>query len=229
MAQHSTTTDDQRRTGWGGAVGALPGAVLGATFGAVAKVRRTKPLHPAGRVGRGTLTITEPAPEVGVPLLQEQGTHDCLARWSRAAGLPDPLPDVEGLAIRLEEPRADLLFASTGIGAVGRFLLMPRGPRSHGSQTTLLPVASEAGALLFRMTPVDHDNHPPRRFSLSVALGGGAWRVVGRLDVAAWGPDEPTRFDPVTHQLPGTDQYPLVRFLREPSYQFARRGATPRT
>lgn len=216
------------RTGLVGALGAVPGAVLGATFGAVAKVRRTKPLHPVGRVGDATLVVTDPRPRLGVPLLAAEGTHRCFARWSRAAGLPSPLPDVEGLALRLEEPRADLLFASTGTGSVGRYLLTPRGPRSHGTQTTLLPVASAAGPLLFAVTPAG-DGEPPRRYTLSVACGSREWETVGRVEVDRWRDDEPTRFDPVTHMLPGTEQYPVVRLLREPSYLLARKAASPRT
>ena len=120
----------------------------GAVFGAAALVRRTKPLHPAGSVGEGTLEITAPQRELGVPLLADRGTHRCTVRWSRAMGLPDSLPDFEGLALRFEggdgEP-ADLLFASTGTGAVSRFLLAPRSPGSHGPQTTLLPVQRAEG------------------------------------------------------------------------------------
>ena len=229
MPQERAAIGLARPSRLGGALGALPGAVLGATFGAVAKVRRTKPLHPEGRVGEATLVVTDPLPELGVPLLEARGNHRCLVRWSRAAGLPSPLPDVEGLAVRLEEPRADLLFASTGSSSVGRFLLAPRAPGSHGTQTTLLPVASRAGALLFAVSPVDPDDEPPLRYTLSVARGTGDWQEVGHLQVDSWGPDEPTRFDPVTHQLPGTEQYSVVRMLREPSYLLARRAATPRT
>jgi hypothetical protein len=207
------------------AAGALPGAALGALFGAVAKVRRTKPLHPRGRVGEGVVDILSPVPGTGVPLLAEVGTHRCLVRWSRATGLPRPLPDIEGLAVRLEEHDADLLFAGTGTGPVGRFLLLPRAPDHHGPQSTLLPVASPAGPLLFLARPLDDGSDPPTRFALSVARGGGAWRQVGMLEVDRWGVDRPTRFDPVRHPLPGTDQYPVVRFLREPAYLLARHGA----
>src|SRR5687767_13894650 len=84
----------------GRAAGALPGAALGAVFGAAARVRRTKPLHPQGRVGSGTLDVTTPLPGLGVPLLATQGSHRCTVRWSRSMGLPRPLPDIEGLAIR---------------------------------------------------------------------------------------------------------------------------------
>ena len=216
----------------GAVVGAAPGALLAAVFGAAAVVRRTKPLHPQGHVGEATLEITSPQPELGVPLLAGTGTHRCTARWSRAMGLPDSMPDFEGLAIRFDEPRADLLFASTGTGSVSRFLLVPRQPGTHGPQTTLLPVASASGApLLFRVTPVAGTapgEEPPRGFDLAVATRGSAWSSVGRLK-ADWGPDRPLRFDPVQNQLPGTEQYPVVRFLREPAYFMARRGAAART
>lgn len=217
----------------GSIAGAAPGALLGAVFGAAALVRRTKPLHPQGRVGAATLEITEPQPDLGVPLLASRGTHRCTARWSRAMGLPSPLPDFEGLAIRLEEPTtADLLFASTGTGAFSRFLLVPRPAGKHGPQTTLLPVSSAAGAsLVFRVTPApgtDPGQEPPRRFELAVATSGSVWKPAGVLDVT-WGPDRPMRFDPVENLLPGTEQYPIVRTLREPAYFMARRGSAART
>lgn len=216
----------------GAAAGAASGAVLGAVFGAAAMVRRTKPLHPQGRVGAGTLEITSPQPDLGVPLLAAHGTHQCTVRWSRAMGLPSPLPDFEGLAVRFQDPTADLLFASTGTGAFSRFLLVPRPAGSHGAQTTLLPVCSAHGkSLVFRVTPAAGtapEGEPPRRFDLAVATSGSVWRAAAVLEVE-WGPDRPMRFDPVENLLPGTEQYPLVRRLREPAYFMARRGAAART
>jgi hypothetical protein len=164
--------------------------------------------------------------EFGVPLLAAMGSHRCTVRWSRSVGLPPPLPDIEGLAIRIEDPRADLLFSATGTGPVSRFVLLPRGPRHHGAQSTLLPVASDAGGLVFKVEPLD-DADPPARYDLAVARSGAQWRSVGSLQVQ-WGPDRPTRFDPVENILPGTAQYPLVRALREPAYLMARRGADAR-
>lgn len=214
--------------GLAAAAGAVAGALLGATFGLAALARRTKPLHPAGAVGTGVLDVTDPLPELGVPLLAEIRSHACLVRWSRATGLPAPLPDVEGFAVRFDEPRSDLLFASTGTGPLSRFLLTPRAPGAHGSQTTLLPVATQAGPLLFRVTPEAGSGDPPSHLTLSVATGRGGWTPVGQLD-CVWGPDRPVRFDPVEHPLPGTGQYPVVRVLREPAYFMARLGATART
>jgi hypothetical protein len=138
-------------------------------------------------------------------------------------GLPRPLPDIEGLAIRFEEPVADVLFASTGSGSLTRFVLLPRAPGKHGAQSTLIPVATDGGPLLLKVEPRDAAD-PPARYDLAAASGGSAWRSIGTLQVQ-WGPDRPTRFDPVENQLPGTSQYALVRALREPAYLMARRGA----
>lgn len=216
------------------AAGALPGAALAATLGAVAVLRRTKPLHPVGRVGQGVLDVTSPRPALGVPLFASQGERPCLVRWSRAMGLPRPLPDFEGLALRFEDPTSDVLLASTGTGAVGRHLLVLRRPGHHGAQSTLLPVATKAGPLLLRADPVDEPAEGadgaelPTRFDVALALGSSDWDHVGSLRVT-WGDDRPQRFDPVEHQLPGTEQYPVVRSLREPAYAVARLAARART
>jgi hypothetical protein len=212
------------------APGRAAGALLGAGFGLAARVRRTKPLHPAGQVGSAVLDVTSPAPELGVPLFAGSGRHHCLVRWSRSAGVPSPLPDVEGFALRVRDAGAgrvaDLLFASTGEGAVTRYTLRLRGPRSHGPMSTLLPVAGATGSLMFLVEPLDDDD-PPRRWRLSVADAGSAWRTLATLTVT-WGSDEAVRFDPVLNLLPGTGQYPLVRALREPAYARARSGAAAR-
>lgn len=223
----TSTTERLSRRRLQSVAGAVPGALLGAVFGAAAAVRRTKPLHPKGRVGSGVLEVTSPRPGSGVPLLAATGAHPCTVRWSRSVGLPAPLPDIEGFALRLTEPAADLLFAATGTGPVGRYLLVPRVAGRHGPQGTLLPVATDAGSLLLQVTPLD-DAEPPTRWELAVAQSGGSWEPVGTIRVE-WGDDRPLRFDPVEHQLTGTWQYPVVARLREPAYAAARLGAEART
>lgn len=210
------------------AAGALPGAAVAGALGAVAAVRRTKPVHPAGRVGDADLEITAPQPEFGVPLLAEPGSHRCTVRFSRTVGLPPPLPDIEGLALRVEGSSADLLFASTGAGRLGRFAITLRPADRHGPQSTVLPVSTAGGSLLLQVTPLDQSD-PPVQWGLAVAHVGSEWRSVGVLRVA-WGPDRPVRFDPVRHVLPGTSQYRLVEVLRQPAYLLSRRVVPrPRT
>jgi hypothetical protein len=220
------SAERRRRPRLQSVAGAVPGALLGVVFGAAAVVRRTKPLHPKGRVGTGVLEVTSPRRELGVPLLATTGKHPCTVRWSRSVGLPAPLPDIEGFALRLTEPTADLLFSATGTGRLGRFLLVPRLAGRHGPQGTLLPVTTDAGSLLLKVDPLD-DAQPPTRWELAVAQAGSAWEPVGTIDVV-WGDDQPLRFDPVEHQLPGTSQYRAVARLREPAYLAARLGSEAR-
>lgn len=224
----STTEPRDARSRLLAAAGTAPGAAIGLALGALAAVRRTKPVHPAGRVGTAELEVTSPRPEFGVPVLATAGTHTCTARSSRTVGLPKSWPDIEGLALRLDDLRADLLFASTGVGRFTRFVIEARQADDHGPQTTFLPVATSSGSLLLRMTPLDQSD-PPNTWELSAAHAGSEWKPVGVLRVT-WGVDQPMRFDPVENVLPGTRQYPLVQVLREPAYLLSRRAvASPRT
>lgn len=200
------------------------GAALAAAIAPWGPIRDAKPLHPDGVLYDAQLTVTDPAPALGVPALVERGELDCLVRVSRAVGLPRRLPDVTGLALRLRPAAAegaheDLLFASTGSGRLGRWLLVLR--RRPGTLTTLLPVESPAGPAVFALEP-----HGVASYILAWAHPTGPWRPIGRLTLlgrAADVPDPTLRFDPVENQVAGLAQYDWVTRLREPAYRWARR------
>jgi hypothetical protein len=229
----------------GHAAGLAAGLGLGALFGAVAALRRGRPLHPQGVTLRASLRC-DGSGSSGVPLLDDAGACEVTVRVSRAAGLPAWLPDVYGLALRLPGPSggevADLLFASTGDSRLGRFALLVHSQLTDGPLTTLLPVRSPAGPLVLRLAAVpgaaEREVGPslrvPERLSLSYAVGTGPWVTVGEVSLAeaVEGEGDPRRHDPVVHGLPGTSQYPVVRALREPAYAAARlqqvEGGQPR-
>ena len=210
------------------------GRVLGAVFGAVAVVRRDRPLHPRGATYAARVTMHGGVAS-GVPWLDTAGTTPLQIRFSRATGLPWPWPDVHGAAVHLpadvvaQPEGADLLFASTGDSAVGRFILSARRTARGGPLTTLLPLRTPAGPTLFRLMPMDLEAtaHAPvgARYQLSYAVGRRPWTVAGEIVIGA--EEDPhvdrRRHGPVLHTLPGTDQYPVVSALREPSYRAARR------
>lgn len=224
----------------------VAGLGLGAVFGAAAVLRHGRPLHPQGVTLQVTL-LCDGSGRSGVPLLDEAGVSQGTVRVSRAMGLPPWLPDIYGVALRLPQAPgvdgdpADLLFASTGDSGLGRFTLLVHAQLADGPVTTLLPVRAPAGALVLRLVPVPGSAvrevgpalRVPERLSLSYAVGTGPWVTVGEVAVGAKveGEDDPRRHDPVLHQLPGTLQYPVVRFLREPAYAAARRQkvAAPQT
>lgn len=201
----------------------IGGKVLAAALAPLGPVRDAKPLHPDGEVRNARLEVTEPEPALGVQAFAERGSSDCLVRISRATGLPESLPDIHGLALRLrpEAPRGsreDLLFAGTGSGRVTRFVLVPRMRYEDGVLTTLLPMASRSGPVLFAARP-----HGDDRFELAWARPSGAWTALGNLVLGAPLGDPELRFDPITEPVAGLSNYAWVTRLREPAYAWARR------
>jgi hypothetical protein len=93
------------------------------TFGALARLRRDRALHPNGATQRGRAQLA-PA---GADLARELDV-EAIVRFSRGAGLPARFPDVNGLAIRLVDARGpglhrDLLLSSAGPGPLRRILM----------------------------------------------------------------------------------------------------------
>jgi hypothetical protein len=205
------------------------GDVLALATGGLAFLRSSaKPLHPSGEVRWGRLTRrgTDPLPAetTGVGWIDEPGEDKVVVRLSRAVGLPEGLPDIHGLALRIvgHDAPADVLFANTGTGRLTRFLLMAsRDPRTR-PMTTLLPYRTTTGPLLLR---VDHAGG--EAYGLSWARPSSGWHSFGTLELEQHPADDPQiSFDPVLHQLPGLSQYPVVLRLREPAYLRARRSRT---
>jgi hypothetical protein len=218
--------------------GALPaaataaGALLAAVFRAVGAARRDRALHPRGATFGAVVTTTGSGAS-GVPWLDQAASTEVTLRVSRATGLPAPLPDIHGIALRVpgqalgKDGPADLLFAGTGDSSLGRFVLAPRLRADGGPLTTLLPYRSPRGPLELRLVPHGgprHDGPVPAGFTLSYAIGSGQWRDVGEVVVGAALPEsvDRVRHDPVLNLLPGTSQYGVVSRLREPSYRAAR-------
>ena len=178
------------------ALGRGGGALLAAAFGATARIRGTRALHPVGVCGHGRLSVT-PGPPNGVVMLDDPGPHDCVLRWSRATGRQQGL-DVEGLALRVDGPgQGDVLLASTGTGVLGRHLLRVRTPHRHGPLTTLLPLQSARGPLLLALDPEAHEDEDPPSEPIP-GVGTGA-------NLAHYGPDvDLTAIDPSARMLEET-------------------------
>ncbi len=207
------------------AASVVGGQVLRAAIGAVDAVRpAAKPLHPRGAVTHGLLERSGGVVASGVAWLDEPGTDDVVARWSRAVGLPAPAPDVFGLALRVELDRGrygDLLFSTTGTGPLTRFALVPAFTPQR-PMTTLMPYRTAAGPVLLRAVPQGE-----RAVELAWAHGAGAWHPFAtlRLDEATTtAEDADVSFDPVVNPLPGLAPYDWVTRLREPAYRSARRA-----
>ena len=78
----------------------LPRTAFASALGAATAVRGARVFHPHGRTHDAVVTVTGGL-GTGSSLLDAPGRHQGVVRLSRGAGLPAPLPDVEGLALRL--------------------------------------------------------------------------------------------------------------------------------
>jgi hypothetical protein len=205
------------------ALSSLAGSALGGAARVAGAIRPTgKPLHPRGAVRHGRLYRRGTAPPVGVPFLDTVATDEVLARESRAVGLPRPLPDVHGLALRIPNPDGtvgDLLFATTGFGWLTRFLLTPTRSTYGRPMTTLLPYDTGAGPVLIGVHALAQD-----RLELLFAVGEGPWRPFAELVLSGRRSDEDVSFDAVRNTVPGLGQYAAVRRLRAPAYAAARKS-----
>jgi hypothetical protein len=220
---------EQRR---GFSLATVVGRALGGVFSLVGalRTRRRKALHPQGRVRSG-LVLRQGGASTGVPWIDEPGSDRVLLRLSRATGLPEVLPDILGLALRVPcdgGNYGDLLLASTGTGAVGRFLLRPTR-RPAGPYGSLMPYRSPTGPLLLAALPLADDG---TRFELAYSALRGAWSRFAVLEVRSdWDDalDAPLSFDPVLNEVPGLHSYGWAAQLRRFSYAASRRarGAVP--
>ena len=203
------------------------GRVLSRLTAGLAALRpAAKPLHPDGELFSAQL-VRAGSPlgsRAGVAWLDDAGSDEVLVRVSAAIGLPSPLPDISGLALRVPGPGrrpADILFASTGWDPVTRHLLVP-ALRAGQPLTTLLPYRTCGGPLVLGARP-DGD----ACFELSWAYVGRGWHRFATLTLAeSLVDDTGIAFDPVLHQVAGLAQYPWVARIRERSYATARASRT---
>ena len=206
----------------GSASAAAGGVVLGGLVRGLAAVRPArKPMHPKGVVRQGRLFRRGADPATGVPFLDDAGTVDVVVRESRAIGLPRALPDVHGLAVRVPDPdggHGDLLFSTTGLGRLSRYVLtLSRTPYAR-PMTTLLPYETVAGPVVLAARASGES-----RLELAYAIGDGDWHHFADLLLSTRKDDDPDlTFDAVLNTVPGLEQYAAVRKLREPTYRMAR-------
>ncbi|MFD3635419.1 phosphodiesterase [Streptomyces sp. NPDC058664] len=210
----------------------------------VARRRGARPaLHPHGVVLAGRLVVPDHRIRWDVPWLDRPGAYRVTARWSRAAGLPRPLPDGLGLALRVEDAdgpgRAlELLLTSSGHGRWTRHLPLPRRSATAGPYSTLLDyvVGDHRGVVAAFPVPgtarVPADpgamGAAPAGRSVAFELGVGAatgWWPLARLTLLR---EEASRsgraFDPYENCLPGFRPVDRLRTLRAAAYAGSRAG-----
>lgn len=203
--------------------GPWPARLVARAFQAAAAARQARAFHPRGACEAATFVV-----EAGSrAFARVPGERPAIVRRSRGAGLPEALPDILGLAIRLEvDPPGrpvDVLLASAGRGRWGRHTLrVHRGLGRRGWYSSIARYRVADGGpplVLGAETGVDGT------VDLYEADGGGPWRRIGRLRTSDdHRADCEVRFDPWATPPGLTIEDPFGR-LRRAAYRGSRAGA----
>ncbi len=122
-------------------------------FGLLAQGFGGRPLHPGGSAFAATLEVPgSTAPEL--ELFAEAGRRSALVRFSRGFGLPDPLPEVLSLAVKVPNaygPGRDQDFLLTASGGPPVLRHTFAAGRSHLKRTysTVIPFTAAGRRVVF--------------------------------------------------------------------------------
>ena len=196
-----------------------------ALFGALSAARGRRIFHPRGDGFVAEIEVDRPLHRYdGIPLLSERRTYEGVARLSRALGLPSPLPDLLGLAFRIELDGGpqDLLLVSSARSPGLRHLLLPsRAGFSSNTYSSILPYRIDDELRLIGAEPC-----APLEYELQVAPLGGTWEPFGRLRLrAALDPEatETLRLNP-WNTVAGLKPVGPLNGLRRSSYEGSQDG-----
>ena len=172
-----------------------------------------------------------------------------VVRFSRALGVPPPVPDFLGLAVRALDAygrgrHQDLLLASCLPGVAGMYAPWPAASFFGATFTSLLPYRGPRGRVLVGARVdgssrgradalaelVERAERRDVRIRLVVAGARGRWREIGLLEVDGRLPNEEAealRFHPLRS---GGDLRPtgVLNRLRGPAYVGSQRGRASR-
>jgi hypothetical protein len=209
-------------------------------FARLAALRGDRVFHPRGLSLSGTLRAVD---EQACPPLAGSDVP-VTARLSKGIGLPDAVPDILGLALRIPDCPGgpwDLALATTGVGTVSRFAVLPaRGWRSARYGSLMAYRFADSGPRwLFAEPDDDQPASPaledlasfaaehPLRFRLGAASFAERPRPLADLTLIAALPPgaAPPSYDPVAHCPNGVELVPRsVSRLRQPAYRGSREG-----
>lgn len=171
-------------------------------FARLARLRRARALHPRGSVAQATWTVDDTASVLGTAF--GTGSQSVVVRLSRGLGAPPPLPDVHGVAVRLD------------VGGRPVDLLLSGTTRR---MSTLLPYRSERGLVLLGLRRRSESSFELREWPVP-----GAPRTVGWLEVGEPTGDDGAPYDPYVHQHPALRPVAFLSRVREAAYDGSRRG-----
>jgi hypothetical protein len=203
-----------------GILGEAAGLSIGAVLAALAAVRRGKAVHPDGVVYDARLAITGgPTAPQAAELLSRRGEYRAIARFSRAVGLPRPIPDLLGLSLRVPDAygagrHQDFLLVTSADYPLLHHIFLPARDVQQRPYTSSLPYRAKGDLFLVGAVPqpgsprLDGRNEFDRlhaaastgrlAFDLAVAPVSGRFRTVGSVRIGVRLPSEldALRFNP---------------------------------
>ena len=199
---------------------AAVGRLSGELFKWMSRLRGAKVAHPIGAVYDAVLRVVGAS---HVPpdatLLAARAEHRAIVRFSRSLGLPPPLPDLFGIAIRLpdvhgEGRHQDFLVVTSVDAPLLHHVFIPVVDPQQASYSCSLPYRAGDARFLVGVQPVAGSPRPPGRtadekleraaatgqlrFALSIAPLGGRFAPVAELHLGGRLPDDlnAIRFNP---------------------------------
>jgi hypothetical protein len=123
-------------------------AATAGVFATLAKLRRARGVHPHGIGFGGVLTLqTGPGLDL-IPGLGAPRSVPAVLRLSRSFGLPRPLPDLLGVAVKLPDMHGpghdqDFLLVSALDGRLSKYVPLPAPRYSWRAYSSLIPYRSD--------------------------------------------------------------------------------------
>ena len=226
----------------------VPPPVAAATarlFQTLSAARGKRAFHPHGLVFEAVLTPYVHEPATGIELI-DGGERRLLVRCSRALGLPEPVPDILGFAMRFPDAygpgrHQDLLCVTSWDEPLAHHALVPATGFFARPYSSLLAYATPGGTRLVGVLPVG--SGPPlgprleqisaaasagtATFELALSTLMGRFSGVGTIRLGDQLPAEQgerLRFNPWNSGGGLRPTGPLMG-LRDPAYSGSQRGA----
>lgn len=215
-------------------------------------LRSARIFHPDGLAHRVRVTVRPPREEpgvspFGVAFLDRAGSYEGVARFSRGASVPEPLPDILGLALRIEDAHGpdrhqDLLVGSSLEVPLGRQLLVPTIGFRGTTLSSVLPyrlgsagvfwlgarITDRSGAALVHLNDLDRAiDEDDLRLELRLARRFGAWRSFADVEVGERLSDEESdrlAFNVDVHTGGGVAPAGFFQALRRSAYTASQIG-----
>jgi hypothetical protein len=196
-------------------------------FGWLSQRRGKRIFHPRGAAFTGTARV---APS-GLGTVASRREVDVLLRVSRGLGWPEPIPDFNGVAIRLVDAHGpdqhqDILLVSSPPWPLARHLLLPLPTFTASGYRSILPHRTPDGLRVFGAPALRCHTignvaaDLPLRIELQWARLLGPWSVVAQLEVAEpldEARSDELRFDPF-HTGSQLEPATWLNRLRLPAY-----------